>query len=72
VAHTAIVFQGLDFFVIWFLLMAKQFKTLANHLVFLDGKVPDQKEAIAILKSRLQRFTKEEVAAKMKQAPSNL
>jgi len=67
VAHTAIVFQGLDFFVIWFLLMAKQFKILANHLVFLDGKVPKQEEAIAILKSRLQRFTKEEIVAKMKQ-----
>jgi fatty acid desaturase len=67
VQHTAIVFQGLDFFVIWFLLMAKQYKILVNHLVFLDGKVPKQDEAIAILKSRLKRFTKEEVAAKMKQ-----
>jgi len=47
--------------------MAKQYKILVNHLVFLDGKVPKQDEAIAILKSRLKRFTKEEVAAKMKQ-----
>jgi hypothetical protein len=52
----AIVFRGIDFFVIWLLLMTKSYRTLAKHFVDLRDERRSDEEIIALLKSRVQRF----------------
>jgi len=49
----AIVFEGIDFFIVWLFLMLGRFDWLAKHYVSLDGKKRDEGEIIALLKSRL-------------------
>jgi len=51
--HDAIVFTGLDFFMVSVLLWTGQWKTLAKRFVRLDGKERSDEEVIAMLKSRL-------------------
>ncbi len=53
----AIVFEGVDFFMVWAYLMLGQWKTLAKHFVRIPG-APERDEAavIAFLKSRVQRI----------------
>jgi len=55
-AEGAIVFEGLDFFGIWALLMAKQYGILAKHYVDLRGESPSREEIIALLRSRTKRI----------------
>lgn len=51
----AIVFDGIDFFQVWALLMVGAWKTLARHFVQLPGApVRKEEEIIAFLKSRTQ------------------
>ena len=52
----ALVFEGLDFFMIWFLLMLKDYKILARKVVRLDGSLKSEEEIIALLKSRTRRI----------------
>jgi fatty acid desaturase len=56
-AEGAIVFQGIDFFGIWALLMMKQYRVLAKHYVDLRGELTSHDEIIALLKSRTRRIT---------------
>lgn len=49
----AIVFEGIDFFIVWLFLMLGRFDWLAKHYVSLDRKKRDEGEIIALLKSRL-------------------
>ncbi len=49
----AIVFRKLDYFMIWLLLMAKQYKLLSRFFVDLSEKKMSQAEIIALLKSRM-------------------
>jgi fatty acid desaturase len=53
----AIVFEGIDFFMVWLFLMLGQWKTLAKHFVRLPG-APERTEAevIAFLQSRVRRI----------------
>ena len=48
----AIVFEGIDFFIVWLLLMFRAYGVLANHFVSLDGKERSKEEIIALLRSR--------------------
>lgn len=48
----AIVFDGLDFFQVWFLLMCGRYDKLARRVVSLDGRARSQDEVIALLRSR--------------------
>ncbi len=49
----AIVFdEGVDHFMVWVLLMLKQYKVLARHYVTLDGERPSDEAIIALLRSR--------------------
>lgn len=52
----AIVFEGIDFFVIWALLMTRSYGRLAKHYVHLGDVRPSDDEIIALLRSRVQRF----------------
>jgi fatty acid desaturase len=53
-AEDAIVFEGLDFFMVWLLLMTKRYRSLARAFVRLPG-APERTddEVIAFLRSRL-------------------
>jgi fatty acid desaturase len=55
--HDAIVFDGLDFFQVWVLLMLGRWSVLARRFVHLPG-APQRSEAevIQFLKSRVERF----------------
>lgn len=52
----AIVFEGIDFFFIWLLLMLKQYKFLASHMVNVGYTFNSDEEAIAFLKSRTRKI----------------
>lgn len=52
----AIVFEGIDFFVVWFLLMTKNYKTLAKKFVKLDDTFKTDEEIIEFLKVRVARI----------------
>jgi len=48
----AIVFRGLDYFQIWFLLMFRAYKTLAHHYVSLSESPSSEADIVALLKER--------------------
>ncbi|MBK9226980.1 MAG: hypothetical protein IPL67_08045 [Ignavibacteria bacterium] len=53
----AIVFQKLDYFVIWFLLMTKNYKSLSKYFVDLSPeKSRTNTEIISMMKERVRRF----------------
>ncbi len=53
----AIVFQGVDYFVIWFLLMTKRYGMLADRYVDLAGTNPSREEIIQLLRKRTQKIS---------------
>jgi fatty acid desaturase len=52
VAEGAIVFEGIDFFLVWGALMLKQYGWLARCYVQLDGSTPDHAKIAELLRSR--------------------
>lgn len=55
--ENAIIFNKIDFFIVWFLLMTKNYSTLASHYVELNEENPKKKdEIILLLKSRTKRI----------------
>jgi len=52
----AVVFEGLDFTMVWFLLMTKNYKHLARKFVRLDDTYQTDEEVVAFLKSRTARI----------------
>lgn len=52
----AIVFQGIDFFGVWVLLMLKQYGALAKRYVELDGRGRSLAEIEALLRERVKRI----------------
>lgn len=56
VAHRALVFDGLNYFHIWFYLMTHQHRRLTARLVNLQGMFADEQEALEVLQRRLKKF----------------
>lgn len=56
VEHNAIVFAGIDFFIVWLLLMLKRYDRLADHFVELRDEPRSREEIIALLKERTRRI----------------
>ncbi|PRY43121.1 fatty acid desaturase [Spirosoma oryzae] len=54
--HKAVIFDGLDFLQIFFLLMRRRYDRLAQHMVNVNGAFADEQEAIDLLRSRTQRI----------------
>lgn len=54
--NQAIIFDGLDFLQIFFLLMRRRYDVLASHMVNVEGAFRDETEAIAVLRRRTQRI----------------
>lgn len=52
----AVVFEGLDFFMVWVLLMVKNYKYLAKKFVQLDDSYESQEQIISFLKTRTARI----------------
>lgn len=65
VAHDAIIFEKIDFFIVWLFLMTKNYDALAKHFVDLRDEPRSKEEIIALLKSRVQRIdvTRPEIIA---------
>lgn len=59
--ENCIIFTGLDFFLVWGLLMIKNYNTLANRFVDFQDPPRSKDEIIALLKSRTQRISTEQV-----------
>ncbi len=55
-AEGAIVFQGVDFFMVWLYLMLGRYDWLANAYVELDGKGRSKDEIVALLKERAKKI----------------
>ena len=51
----AIVFREIDFFIVWFMLMTKNYDFLAKKFYHLDDRLQSKEEVIAFLKERLQK-----------------
>lgn len=66
----AVVFEGLDFFMVSVLLWSGQWKTLAKHYVNLDGQQRSHEEIIALLKSRVHPLRAEEIEHMTATAPA--
>ncbi|MBW2459004.1 MAG: fatty acid desaturase [Deltaproteobacteria bacterium] len=63
VQEGSLVFEGIDYFVIFWLLMFKRYGTLARAVVTLDpGQAPSEAETVALLRRRLRRFSPEQQA----------
>ncbi|MGH7436438.1 MAG: fatty acid desaturase family protein [Polyangiaceae bacterium] len=52
VAEKALVFEGIDFFVVWIFLMLKRYDWLANRLVQLGDEPMSTEDAIAMMRAR--------------------
>ncbi|MGE0788478.1 MAG: fatty acid desaturase [Sandaracinaceae bacterium] len=63
IENDAIIFEGLDFFLVSILLFFKRYDTLANHFVELRETPREKDEIIALMKRRLQKFSPEQLAA---------
>jgi fatty acid desaturase len=64
----AIVFEGIDFFVVWLFLMLGRYDWLAKRVVSLDGKKRSEAEIISWLKTRTRAATKPELEAQLSAA----
>ena len=56
IENGSIVFEEVDFFVIWFFLMMKRYDWLAHYYVHLDDRFKSNEEVIAFLKTRTKQF----------------
>ncbi|MEZ4340587.1 MAG: hypothetical protein R3B82_28535, partial [Sandaracinaceae bacterium] len=66
--NDAIIFEGIDFFLVWVLLMLRRYDTLADHFVELREEPRSKEEIIALFKRRLTKFSPEKLAAYSKRA----
>jgi fatty acid desaturase len=55
--ENAIIFEGIDFFMVWFYLMTKRYDILADKMVIVNPAITTKDEAIALLKERTRRIT---------------
>lgn len=54
--NDAIIFEGIDFFMVWAFLMLKRYDVLAKHFVDMRDEPRSKDEIIALLKKRVRRF----------------
>ncbi|MCH2023079.1 MAG: fatty acid desaturase [Saprospiraceae bacterium] len=60
--NKALIFDGLDFHMVWLNLMLKRYKWLASHVVNINGNTfESEEEIIEIMKQRTRRFSKEQL-----------
>jgi fatty acid desaturase len=60
--NKSLIFDGLDFHMVWLNLMLKRYKWLASHIVNINGDTfKSEEEVIEIMKQRTRRFSKEQL-----------
>jgi fatty acid desaturase len=60
--HKSLIFEGLDFHMVWFFLMTKNYKKLAKHTININGNTfSSEEELIEIMKQRTKQFSKEKL-----------
>jgi fatty acid desaturase len=60
--NKSLIFVGLDFQIVWVLLMVRRYDILAKKLVNINGNTfASDEEAISIMKERTRRFSKEKL-----------
>ncbi|QMW01349.1 fatty acid desaturase family protein [Spirosoma foliorum] len=65
--NQAVVFDGIDFGQVFFLLMFKRYDVLARNMVNINGAFADDEEAIALLRRRTKRIPLKTVVTDMPQ-----
>ncbi|MFK7990540.1 MAG: fatty acid desaturase [Sandaracinaceae bacterium] len=63
VDNDSIVFEKIDFFMVWVFLMLKRYDILLKHFVDLREEKRTEEEILALFHRRLKRFTPEQLAA---------
>jgi hypothetical protein len=66
--NRAVIFDGLDFLQIFYLLMNKRYDKLARHMVNLDSTFADEQDAINLLRYRTRRIAVAEPASVLQAA----
>ena len=61
--NDAIVFEDVDFFGVWLLLMRKRYDKLADHFVNIGNRYKSDDEVISMLKERTRKFSLSEIKA---------
>ena len=54
--NKALVFENIDFLKVWWLLMGKNYKKLADHVVNINGMFKSDQEAIDLMKQRTSKM----------------
>jgi fatty acid desaturase len=58
--NKSLIFDGLDFHLVWIFLMTKNYKKLAKHVININGNTfASDEEVIEIMKERTRRFSKD-------------
>lgn len=71
--HRAFVFEGIDFLKVWILLMKKDYKTLASHLVNINNAFESEEDAIDLMKKRTLKMPKRGITMRsLKQQANSL
>lgn len=63
IENDAIVFEGIDFFLVTILLLTKRYGMLADRFVELRDEPRSKEEIIALMKRRVKKFSPEQLAA---------
>ena len=63
VDNDAIIFEKIDFFMVWLFLMLKRYDLLVKHFVDLREDKRSEEEILALFHRRLKRFTPEQLEA---------
>lgn len=67
-SQDALVFHNIDYFMITFRLLMKDYRTLAECMVPIGSQVHmTMEERMALLKSHTRRFSEDEILAKFKE-----
>ena len=56
VSENSIIFHGIDFFMVWFYLMTKNYNALVKKMVIVNPNITTKEQAIALLKERTRRI----------------
>jgi fatty acid desaturase len=54
--ENSIIFQGIDFFQVWFFLMTKQYDVLAKKMVIVNPALTSKEQVVELLKERTRRI----------------
>ncbi|MGZ6540166.1 MAG: fatty acid desaturase, partial [Bacteroidia bacterium] len=54
--ENSIIFQKIDFFMVWFYLMTKRYDILVDRMIIVNPEITSKEKAIELLKERTKRI----------------